>query len=124
MLAAELGHYLVKRAALPDDDQLAGVNRFEAAREFLRKNIPTNFVSGPYPEALKLSPPEVGAIIANAATLPFRGAVPFAGGAAGAVTGLRLLQYLQPKPPLIRGIGAFLGGSVLGSILAKHYVGD
>jgi hypothetical protein len=123
MFAAELGRDLVKNAALPDE-QLSGKNRFAAAREFLRRRLPTNVVAGPYPEALKLTPPEVSTVIANATALPFRGVVPFIGGAAGGVTGLRLLQHLQPKPPMIRGIGAAIGGSILGSILAKRYMGE
>jgi len=124
MLAADLGRQLIKSAALPEEEPLSGENRFAAAKKYLSRKIPTNVVGGPYPEALKLSPPEVSTVITNAAALPFRGVVPFIGGALGGITGLRTLQYLQPQPPLIRGIGAALGGSVLGSILAKRYFGE
>ena len=81
-------------------------------------------LAGPYPEVMKLTPPETATVLASGTAIPFRGLTMAAGAAGGGVGALKLLRWLKPAAKARYIIPTAAAGMFGGCVLAEKIFGD
>ena len=108
------------------DDQYARINArgvLDALLKTKDKIRNFNVLAGPYPEVLKITPPQAATVLASGTMAPFRGVIPALGGAAGGVGSLKLLNWLKPSAKFRYYVPTAGAGILAGSLLAEKYFG-